>query len=373
MDKTINGSKNILSNQLSRRTVIVAGLAGVVLATTGVTSNAVHAAAAQIAQVKAGKTLFSRTDIHPNAPVVWLGNGRQIASGGKAASIDVWNATTGAHSSSINNSSISDSPFAVSPNGKLLVTANNSTTSGSTASPIATVWNVATGRRVLNLKNPPVVNPLATAYSIAWSPDGAHVAATYQDAVYVWEVSTGKILHTLHPNGVSENPNGLISRVAWSHNSRYIVAGVDALSSGIFDPQVYVWNSDTGKLLYKKSGWATAISVSPDNRFFAHADGNIVKIRSLQNGAIHTTLPAVVNNQVIDIAWSPDGTRLAYSGGSTQAVLYDGYVNVRVLATGKMLNYTAQKMAVKHISWSPDSSRLASVSLDQVVNVWQAR
>jgi WD40 repeat protein len=172
---------------------------------------------------------------------------------------------------------------------------------------------------------------------------------------------------------VSENPNGLISRVAWSHNSRYIVAGIDGLSSGIFTPQVYVWNSETGKLLYTKSGIATSISVSPDNRFFAHADGNTVKIRSLQNGAIHTTLPAVVNNQVIAIAWSPDGTRLAYSGGSTQAVLNDGYVNVRVLATGKTLNYTQQKMAVTHIAWSPDSSRIASVSLDQVVNVWQAR
>ena len=188
----------------------------------------------------------------------------------------------------------------------------------------------------------------------------------YLNVVYCREASTGKIRHTLHPKGN-------VSRVAWSHNNRDIVAGQDWLGSGIINPQIYVWNSETGVLLYKKSDRATAISISPDNRFFAHADGNTVKIRSLQNGAIHTTLPAVVNNQVIAVAWSPDGTRLAYSGGSTQAVLYDGYVNVRVLATGKTLHYTGQKMAVEHLAWSPDSSRIASVSLDQVVNVWQAR
>ncbi|GCF07208.1 WD40 repeat domain-containing protein [Dictyobacter arantiisoli] len=366
MNKTINNSKNILSSQLSRRSVIIAGLAGIALATTGLSENVSRVAATQIAQPPAGKTLLVRSDIHPSVPVTWLSNGHQIASGGKTSSIDIWDATTGARSSSINYSSINNSPFAVSPDGKHLVTANNSTASGTTPPPIATVWNTATGQRVLNFKNPPVVNPLAAALDIAWSPDGKYVAAVYLNVVYVWEASTGKILHTL-------NPNGNISRVAWSHTSRYIVAGHDALGSGIINPQIYTWNSDTGALLYKKNGWATAISISPDDHFFAHADNNTVKIRSLQSGAIHTTLPAVVNNQVVAVGWSPDGTRLAYSGGSTQSVMFDGYVNVSVLATGKTLHYTGQKMAVMHLSWSPDSTRIASVSLDQVVNVWQAR
>ena len=69
----------------------------------------------------------------------------------------------------------------------------------------------------------------AWVVSVAWSPDGKHIASgSHDDTVKVWEVADGKELYTLqgHKNWVRS--------VAWSPNGRHI-------ASGSLDKTVKVW------------------------------------------------------------------------------------------------------------------------------------
>ena len=67
------------------------------------------------------------------------------------------------------------------------------------------------------------------------------------------------------------------------------------------------------------------------------------------------------NDDIYAVAWSPDGTRIAY-GGSNALV----YVWNRMTHT---LNLTLQghRGEIWNIAWSPDSKRLATASWDHTV------
>jgi WD40 repeat protein len=72
------------------------------------------------------------------------------------------------------------------------------------------------------------------------------------------------------------------------------------------------------------------------------------------------------SNQVLALAWSPDGTRIA--SGS-----FDNTVQVWDAKTGKrLLTYRGHINTVFSVAWSPDSTRIASGSDDGTVQVWDA-
>jgi WD40 repeat protein len=69
---------------------------------------------------------------------------------------------------------------------------------------------------------------------------------------------------------------------------------------------------------------------------------------------------------VTDVAWSPDGTRLALAS-------YDTTVRVWDAATGTILHtLTGHTKVVYSVAWSPDGTRLASFSYDDTARVWDA-
>src|SRR5262249_24276375 len=70
-------------------------------------------------------------------------------------------------------------------------------------------------------------------------------------------------------------------------------------------------------------------------------------------------------SQVMTVAWSPDGSKLA-SGG------YDQTVFVWDAATGrKLISFRGHSAPVNQVVWSPDGARIFSASQD--VKVWDAR
>jgi len=71
-------------------------------------------------------------------------------------------------------------------------------------------------------------------------------------------------------------------------------------------------------------------------------------------------------DSVLNVAWSPDGTRIA-SGG------HDSTVQIFYTRTRKrILTYHGHSGEVFAVAWSPDSTRIISGSYDGMVQMWNA-
>ncbi len=70
------------------------------------------------------------------------------------------------------------------------------------------------------------------------------------------------------------------------------------------------------------------------------------------------------NGMVFDVAWSPDGNRIA-SGGA------DGTLQVWVsMSMGRPITYNHHPNSVTAVAWSPDGVCVASGGSDGMVQVW---
>ncbi len=92
------------------------------------------------------------------------------------------------------------------------------------------VLDAATGQEVISLRGNNV-----SLYSVAWSPDSKHLAATsFDHTVKVWDADMEQPVLTLY--GHKDYP----SWVAWSRDGR-------RLASAGQDRMVKVWDANTGR------------------------------------------------------------------------------------------------------------------------------
>ncbi len=179
-------------------------------------------------------------------------------------------------------------------------------------------------------------------YAVAWSPNGSRIASASADGtVQVWDATTGA---TMGANIVVHRGNlSSYSALAWSPDGKYIA------SSSATDPTVEIWNAATGATTatYQLQGAAASVS-------------HIGAALRLSGGC---------GTGVYQVAWSPDGTRLALAGGYQT----HGIVEVLNALTGNiLLTYTAHASCVDALSWSHDGKYIVTGSFDGTVNVWDA-
>lgn len=216
---------------------------------------------------------------------------------------------------------------------------------------LLTILQQGLSRQIIPV-TPPVPNQLTALYSVALSPDGAHLAFGGENGTLViWNFVEGKPEYTFTANG---------GRIIWG--LAFSPDGTTLASAGI-DGYIYFWDVATGKQKSKFYGGNVILSIawSSDGKRLAMVSGARIAILDTEtNKKIEKSLAFGLT----EVAWSPDGSKLAAASKDDLIYILDP-TTLNTLRT--LSGHTAD---VQSVAWGPDSNLLASGGSDKTVRLW---
>jgi WD40 repeat protein/tRNA A-37 threonylcarbamoyl transferase component Bud32 len=274
--------------------------------------------------------------------------------------------------------------LAFSSDSRLLATADTNS---------AIIWDIGTGEQVKILRGP---NSRCT--SIAFSPDGEYVAATFKSSpVTVWRLRDMRVVFTARHHagtvsGVAFDPDPASPRLMFAEGAEIVVerwrgntrpegrtlrgppAGPLAslvagrwLAAGAGDGTVEVWDPADGKILWARQahkGKVAGLAFSRDDQLLASGgeDGTVKLWQAATGETVHTLTGHTAG--VTAVAFSPDGRRLA-------SACRDRTVKVWDVATGQeAFPLPPHPAPVFNVAFSPDGKRLAAACDAGTLQVW---
>ena len=291
--------------------------------------------------------------------VVYSPDGKKLASAGHDQTVRVWDATTGQFIRLLEGHKSPVHTVAFSPDGRRLVSGDYD------SYPTVRVWDATTG---LEVRFSPLKGHDFKITSVAYSPDGRRLASACGGSiVLVWDAMTGKeVFHNL-PAATSG-----ASAVAFSPDGRRLATGS---TEGI----IKVWDVATGQPLRTLTGHTsgvTSLAFSPDGcRLASSSLGGVIKVwdrdamspkeprtlvaHSWQSGKGPLTLMGHTGS-VAQVAFSPDGTRLASASMDGTLKLWDARSEPE-----------ARTLEGRTVAFSPDGKRVASGAYEKKGDKWE--
>jgi WD40 repeat protein/serine/threonine protein kinase len=254
-----------------------------------------------------------------------------------------------------------------SPNGQRLVTTS--------AEGIAIVWDTSSGQELFTLIGHAPGRPGLTRNGITgvdFNADGKLLATASDDGTAkIWDATTGRELLTLRGHAVAAGGlpyNGVVD-VAFSplDNGKYLAtSGADGTAK--------IWDISAVPVLSEAEGLDTGISAAPVRSEAEGLDSDATTDQALLTLSGH-------RNIVIDVAFSPDGSRLITAGSDGVAKVWDISTALRAASPGDDTGVTTDQALltlaghtgdVAAVAFSPDGSRLGTSSEDGTAKVWDA-
>ena len=241
---------------------------------------------------------------------------------------------------------------AFSPDGTLLAAGATSKFPQSDAKII--LWDVETRKETATLDEQPAGRP-----AVAFSPDGTMLAAGSQwsgeKKIILWDVETRKKIATFRGMApLMFSPDGTLLAAIWGSIN------------------IILWDVRTQRevaALSRHTNQVNAVAFSPDGTLLVSGGGNgmlgeVDRTVRLWNVASREEIAIIDEPQpegVWDLAFSPDGTILAYGWWRNGAIKLWDVANQKQIATLE---------GVSNPAFSPDGTILASQALDRTIILW---
>ncbi|MDA1051420.1 MAG: protein kinase [Planctomycetota bacterium] len=195
---------------------------------------------------------------------------------------------------------------------------------------------------------------------IAWSPDGRFLAAGRGESdLDIWDTATGEQVRQIHCNLKRTDLRNTLG-LGWSHNGELLAYGGDGFLEILTSEGAPQRQFRVGRTV--DENWIRAIDWHPtDMRLgVVDHDGFAYAFNGLTGEQLWRT--EVCNIDCCDVAWRPDGKRLACSAR------YPVF-SAKVFDEEGQLVATLPRVSGP-ISWSPDGERLAAIGPSQFIHIW---
>jgi WD40 repeat protein len=200
----------------------------------------------------------------------------------------------------------------------------------------------------------------------SFDSSGRVMMAVGRAGLTVWNIRTGALEVLRPPPGVG----GQVSALALSPDGTEVAVGLQP--SNPTQPGLLVGDIASGRVLAQDAAACADVAFSPDGGELVVAEspaprkaGEVV-IRGARTLALRRTLVRLPDVQTSAVAFSPDGTRVAYGAADGTAAL------ISASSGQTIVSYVGQTAAISEVAFAPDGALVGTASSDGTLRVWRA-
>ena len=247
------------------------------------------------------------------------------------------------------------------------IPAENITILTASADQRALAWaNQENNIRLVNIPQPSqsytITNTGGPVTSITFAPSGRQLAsASYENQLKVWDTANGQISKNWELpywlSNLSYSPDG--TQIGGVDLPNFTVHILDATSGN--EIKSLTWNESASPALY-------GAYFSPNWKNIAWVARGTVQLMSVENGKLGPLLSH--EDAVNALAWSPDRTLVATASAATVDGNFVPVVEIWNAESGKTLNTLVLSNPAIQIAFSPDGKRLATLDSTGTLQFW---